>query len=146
MHGADLNPYPGRPTPVWPEHMTTNQEKKKINIYFLGAIFQPCLYENNILKFLLHWTLCKFKGALFWFLGAILGAISPWAPMYIFSLLLTRRWHYWCVLMWSHHGRSQLRVVVGELGRREEVHHMTRSLVPQAARRDLLWGRGSQPR
>ena len=69
------------------EYRIYTVRREKINIYFWGATFQPCLHENNTLKFVLHWTLCKFKGALFWFSGALLGisgAISPWAPVYFF--------------------------------------------------------------
>ena len=81
--------------------------REKINIYFLGATFQACLHENYILKLVLHWTLCKFTGALFWFSEAILGisgANSPWAPVYFFSLCDTMT-TFWvsqcCEYAWS---------------------------------------------
>ena len=66
-----------------------NSIREKNNVYFSGATFQACLHENNTLKFVLHWTLCKFTGALFWLSGALLGvsgAISPRALRVFFSL------------------------------------------------------------
>ena len=63
--------------------------REKINVYFSGATFQACLHENNILKFLLHWTLCKFMGlfsdfrGLFW---AFRGLNRPEPPCIFFTV------------------------------------------------------------
>ena len=82
---------PGTFTPSTCTTITLDGTRGKINIYFSGATFQACLHEYNILKFVLHWTLCKFMGALFWFWGALLGisgAISPRAPVYFFHWMV----------------------------------------------------------
>ena len=56
--------------------------------FFSGATFQVCLHENNILKFVLHWTLCKFMGLFFDFRGlfwAFRGLNPPEPPCIFFT-------------------------------------------------------------
>ena len=105
----------GKASPSQWYEFCINSIREKINIYFSGATFQACLYENNILKFVLHWTLCKFTGALFWFSGAN----SPRAPVYFFhwiqytfdSLCGYFKDKVWVLFMWLHCERNGVKSI-----------------------------------
>ena len=103
-HHTHLNSDQGHMNVIWlfSLYFPINQSpicREKINIYFSGATFQTCLHENNILKFVLHWTLCKFMGLFLIFGGSFghFGAISPRAPVYFAPYLLTHWFALCCI-------------------------------------------------